>query len=77
VSAFSVRPETVAGDPFAVFGIVDVDRAKDEGENLSPLALSPHGCIEGTVYIGHMVHDEETGEEVEVIDSMPCKRCSR
>jgi hypothetical protein len=36
---------------------------------------TPHGCYEGFAYIGHMVEDSETGEEVEVIDRVPCRRC--
>ncbi len=38
---------------------------------------TPHGCMNGgLVYIGHMVEDEETGEEVEVFESVPCRRCA-
>ena len=55
-----------AGDPFAYAGGASASEAED---------LSPDGCIEGTVYIGHMAHDEETGEEVEVIDRVPCRKC--
>ena len=36
----------------------------------------PHGCYEGLVFIGHLVEDSEAGEEVEVIESVPCRRCS-
>ncbi len=35
----------------------------------------PHGCISGVVYIGHMLEDD-SGEEVEVFDAVPCRRCS-
>jgi hypothetical protein len=35
---------------------------------------TPHACYEGVVYIGHLV--EEDGEEVEVIEALPCRRCS-
>ncbi len=35
----------------------------------------PHGCINGVVYIGHMLEDD-SGEEVEVFDAVPCRRCS-
>jgi hypothetical protein len=31
-------------------------------------------CYAGFVYIGHMV--EEDGEEVEIIEAVPCRRCS-
>jgi hypothetical protein len=36
---------------------------------------APHGCYGGVVYIGHLV--EEDGEEVEVIEAVPCRRCNR
>ncbi|MEJ7816495.1 MAG: hypothetical protein WKF53_15090 [Rubrobacter sp.] len=36
--------------------------------------LRPHGCYRGLVFIGHLV--EEDGEEVEVFESVPCRRCS-
>jgi len=35
---------------------------------------APHGCYEGLVFIGHLV--EEDGEEVEVFEAVPCRRCS-
>jgi hypothetical protein len=34
----------------------------------------PHACYEGVVYIGRLV--EEDGEEVEVIEAVPCRRCA-
>jgi len=34
----------------------------------------PHGCYDGLVFIGHLI--EEDGEEVEVIEAVPCRRCS-
>jgi hypothetical protein len=34
----------------------------------------PHACLEGVVYIGHLV--EEDGEEVEVVEAVPCCRCA-
>jgi hypothetical protein len=36
----------------------------------------PHVCLEGVVYIGHLVEDPGTGEEVEVVEAMPCRRCT-
>ena len=36
----------------------------------------PCACYEGVVYIGHMVESEEDGEEVEVIEAVPCRRCA-
>jgi hypothetical protein len=34
----------------------------------------PHACLEGVVFIGHLV--EEDGEEVEVFETVPCRRCA-
>jgi hypothetical protein len=34
----------------------------------------PCACYDGLVFIGHLV--EEDGEEVEVFEAVPCKRCS-
>jgi hypothetical protein len=31
--------------------------------------------MNGTVFIGHLVVGED-GEEVEVVDAVPCKRCA-
>jgi len=36
----------------------------------------PHACYEGVVYIGHLVEDPGTGEETEVVDVVPCRRCA-
>jgi hypothetical protein len=36
----------------------------------------PCACYEGAVYIGHLVEDPGTGEEVEVIEAVPCRRCT-
>jgi hypothetical protein len=36
----------------------------------------PHACCEGVVYIGRLVEDPGTGEEVEVIEAVPCRRCA-
>jgi hypothetical protein len=35
---------------------------------------TPHGCYEGIVYLGRLVVEED-GEEVEVIEAVPCRRC--
>ena len=35
---------------------------------------APHACYDGVVFIGHLV--EEGGEEVEVIEAVPCRRCA-
>jgi hypothetical protein len=31
--------------------------------------------MSGTVFIGHLVVDED-GEEVEIIEAVPCRRCA-
>jgi hypothetical protein len=36
----------------------------------------PCACYDGIVYIGHLVEEPGTGEEVEVIDAVPCRRCA-
>jgi len=36
----------------------------------------PHACLEGVVYVGHLVEDPGTGGEVEVIEAVPCRRCA-
>ncbi len=36
----------------------------------------PHACLSGVVYIGHLVEDPGTGEEVEVFEPVPCRRCA-
>ena len=36
----------------------------------------PHACYEGVVFIGHLVEDPRTGEEVEIIEAVPCRRCA-
>jgi hypothetical protein len=36
----------------------------------------PHACWGGVVYIAYTAYDEEVGDEVEVIEAVPCRRCS-
>jgi hypothetical protein len=36
----------------------------------------PHVCTDGVVYIGHLVEDPGTGEEVEVLEAISCRRCA-
>jgi len=47
-------------------------------ERLEALAIlkAPCGCYDGLVFIGHMAPDPETGEEVEVFEAVPCRRCN-
>ena len=35
----------------------------------------PHACMDGYVYLGYTAFDEETGEEVERVEALPCRRC--
>jgi hypothetical protein len=35
---------------------------------------TPHGCYDGWVYLGFEGKDE-SGEHVEVIERVPCRRC--
>jgi hypothetical protein len=35
-----------------------------------------HACLNGYVYLGYTVFDEETGEEVERVEALPCRRCA-
>jgi len=37
---------------------------------------APHACIDGTVYIGFMIMNPETGDDLEVIEAAPCRRCA-
>jgi hypothetical protein len=36
----------------------------------------PHACMDGYVYLGYTAIDEETGEEVERVEALPCRRCA-
>jgi hypothetical protein len=37
--------------------------------------LRPHACIDGLVYVGHLVVGSDD-EEVEVIEAVPRRRCA-
>ena len=45
-------------------------------ERLEALELlkAPHGCYRGFVFVGYLV--EEDGEEAEIVEAVPCKRCA-
>ncbi len=43
-------------------------------ERLEASHGTPHGCMNGLVFIGHLV--EEDGEEVEIVEAVPCRRCN-
>jgi hypothetical protein len=36
----------------------------------------PHVCTDSVIYLGHLVEDPGSGEEVEVIEPVPCRRCA-
>ena len=44
-------------------------------ERLPDHTERPHACMGGYVFLGHLVEDE-SGEEVEVIEAVPCRRCA-
>jgi hypothetical protein len=50
-----------AGDPFHA--------APDDQDH-------PHACLNGCVYLGYTAVDEQTGEEVEWVEALPCRRCA-
>jgi len=35
----------------------------------------PHACVGGYIYLGYSAVDEETGDEVERVEALPCRRC--
>jgi hypothetical protein len=36
----------------------------------------PHACAGGLVFLTYTIFDEEIGEEVEMIEALPCRRCA-
>jgi len=36
----------------------------------------PHACLNGYVYLGYTAVDEDTGDEVERVEALPCRRCT-
>jgi predicted GNAT superfamily acetyltransferase len=36
----------------------------------------PHAGLDGYVYLGCTTMDEETGDEVERVEALPCRRCA-
>jgi hypothetical protein len=52
---------SVAGDPFHAKG-----EEREKGQCF---------CWDGFVFIGHMVFDEDEGEEVEVFERFVCRHC--
>ena len=54
---------------------MDTTRVQDHDDD-DTRDKAPHGCYDGYVFIGHRAVDPETGEEVEVFESVPCRRCA-
>jgi hypothetical protein len=54
---------------------VDTTIMRIHSPEVSPDERPPCGCYDGWVYIGRMVEDLETGEEVEVYTAVRCRRC--
>jgi hypothetical protein len=52
-----------AGDPFYA-----------EAQKRPEHDPAPHGCYDGYVFVGHLEITEE-GEELEIIEARPCRRC--
>ena len=50
-----------------------MDTTKTTAPSTHP-ATECFACYEGVVYIGHLIEDD-SGEEVEVILAVPCRRC--
>jgi hypothetical protein len=36
----------------------------------------PHACMDGYIYLGYTYVSEETGDEVEAYEAIPCRRCT-
>jgi hypothetical protein len=36
----------------------------------------PHACLNGYIFLGYTAFDEQTGEEVERVEALPCRRCA-
>lgn len=36
----------------------------------------PHACYDGLVFLTYATYDDEVGDEVERIESVPCRRCA-
>ncbi len=54
-----------------------MDTTKTTAPAAHPATEGCFACYEGVVYIGHLIEDSEAGEEVEVIEAVPCRHCSR
>lgn len=58
---------------------VTVDTSKSSAPHAHPPTEGqdhPHACLNGYVYLGYTALDEKTGEEVERVEALPCRRCA-
>ena len=62
--SLSTRTISPAGDPFTS------SEAVGQGQD------HPHACLNGYVYLGYTYLSEETGDEVEAFERIPCRRCA-
>jgi hypothetical protein len=53
---------------------ITTDPATRAGDPFAYAGERPHACLDGWVYLGFEVEDEN-GEYVEVIERVPCRRC--
>ena len=53
---------------------MDTTRIHGHDDTVEAPDGTPHGCMNGLVFIGHMI--EEDGGEVEVVEAVPCRRCN-
>jgi hypothetical protein len=51
-----------------------MDTTKDTAPSTHP-ATECFACYAGFVFIGHLVENED-GEEVEIVEAAPCRRCA-
>jgi hypothetical protein len=56
-------------------GILDSSHRAAAGRYPSDQERKCFGCDWGVGYIGHMVSNEEIGEEEEVYEAVRCRRC--
>jgi hypothetical protein len=60
-------------------GLETVDTKESSAPHAHPSTEDqdhPHACLEGVVYIGHLAAPPDDGEEVEVVEAVPCRRCA-
>ena len=53
---------------------MDTNTVRESAPEVSTGELRLHACLEGVVYIGHLVVAD--GEEVEAFTAYPCRRCA-